>query len=156
MQHFPSRLGKLFPSLKESKDDWVTQATQVIIRPQERAARQLKKTRHVGSDGEMDALEHTHRLVTRIQYLSVHPPHNFSISEILKCVEQLYDESMCTPTRTTKSTGRVFPCDDLPYACLPCSRVASQQLQQPLLSSSFFIVKFGYVCAVSDVLCSLV
>ena len=39
-------------------------------------------------------------------------------SEILKCVEQLYDEIMCTPTRTSKSTGRVFPCDDLPYACL--------------------------------------
>jgi hypothetical protein len=62
-------------------------------------------------------------------------------------IEQVFDESMCTPTRTTKSTGRVFPCDDLPYACVAVD--STLNLFQPLLSGSFFIVKSAYVCAVS-------
>ena len=64
VQHFPTRLQKMLPSLKLSGDDWVTQSTQVIIRPQARStSRQSKKTRLVGSDNETDVLEHTHRHV---------------------------------------------------------------------------------------------
>lgn len=56
---------KVLPSPKQLGDDWVTQSTQLIIRPEARAPiHQSKKLRGVGSDDEKDIHEHTHRHVT--------------------------------------------------------------------------------------------
>ena len=56
---------KALPSPKQLGDDWVTQSTQVIIRPEARPPiHQSKKLRGVGLDDEKDIHEHTHRHVT--------------------------------------------------------------------------------------------
>ncbi len=129
-QHFPSRLDKVLPSHQPFGDDWASQAAQVILRPQTRPVNhQSKKSRIVGSDSENDSGLHMH-------------------GEILNYVEQVFDQSMCTLPRTAKSTGRVFPCDDLPYTCVSID--STENLFQPLLSGCFFIVKSAYVCAVVE------
>ena len=67
MQHFPFHLEKLLPMLPSHQqfgDEWVTRATQVVLRPQSRSAiHQSKKTRLVSSESERDGNEHTHRQV---------------------------------------------------------------------------------------------
>ena len=56
---------KALSSLKRLGDDWVTQSTQVIIRPEARPPiHQSKKLRGGGLDDEKDIHEHTHRHVT--------------------------------------------------------------------------------------------